>query len=445
MYIIPDQFTNDSHAKPLPISSILKKLDNKTLDVNAEYQRGEVWSSQKKTCLAQSILGGITIPPIILNEINDKLIAIDGKQRISAMRDFKNGEVKFYNESTSDETCYFSELSENIRDKFLDYTVTAFIYKNLSSEQEREIFQRINYGVNLSTGEQIKGLNSEYIKIIKQNKNNIEKYLKKFGIPSKRESYMECSTAILALYNKDYNFVSKGVSCLDYINNHIKNIDSETFYKSINDTFIIIDEIYEEVKKYCLLYRNKYNKSSYSKIKWTDLLIQIEFILRSIDHIKIQKKKLIQVVKYLIHMENKSEFLISYDSFNNIIPIEEYNDYKIIFDKRSNTNVKNFFKDRINAFNNLYKFINKDPNRNKRNDIYHKNIGSDHESICKFCNIHKIYISNFHTGHIISKKNGGTSEIKNLYPLCGTCNTSMGSLDMDIYIQKNKINININK
>jgi len=47
MSIIPEQFTNDSYTKPFSISSILKKLDNGTLDINAEYQRGEVWNHKK--------------------------------------------------------------------------------------------------------------------------------------------------------------------------------------------------------------------------------------------------------------------------------------------------------------------------------------------------------------------------------------------------------------
>lgn len=442
MSIQPIQFTKDSYSIPIVIETFLKKLSKGDLDINAKYQRGEVWSSHKKTCLAQSILGGINIPPIVLNNKDGKLIVIDGKQRISAMRDFSNNSVKFYNGNDDKHSCLFSELDENIRDRFNEYPVTAFIYKDLTPEKEREIFQRINYGENLSIGEKIKGLNSKYIDIIKKNMYTIEPYLKKFGIPSKRESYMECSTAILALYKKNYSFVSKGTSCIDYINNHIIDLDSEDFYKSISDTFKVIDSIFEEIKEYCGSCR-KYKKHTYSKIKWTDLLVQIEYLLGS-DY-KSKKKQLIQVIKYLIHKENNNKYLKQLDSLNNEIPVEDYNNYKNIYNKRANTNITNFFKDRIEVLNNLYKFINKDPSKNIRTNVYQKNIGSCKESICKFCNTHKIYLTNFHTAHIISKKNGGTSELSNLYPSCATCNTRMGSVDMDIYIKDNNLDIlNIN-
>ena len=45
-------------------------------------------------------------------------------------------------------------------------------------------------------------------------------------------------------------------------------------------------------------------------------------------------------------------------------------------------------------------------------------------------------ISNFESGHIISKKNGGQITIQNLRPICSTCNKSIGSKDMIKFIRK---------
>lgn len=47
---------------------------------------------------------------------------------------------------------------------------------------------------------------------------------------------------------------------------------------------------------------------------------------------------------------------------------------------------------------------------------------------CPICNkIIKIGKNGFHCGHIISEANGGETILENLRPLCGTCNTKMGS------------------
>jgi len=44
-----------------------------------------------------------------------------------------------------------------------------------------------------------------------------------------------------------------------------------------------------------------------------------------------------------------------------------------------------------------------------------------------------ISIDNFECGHIISRKNGGSDEPVNLLPICGKCNKSMSSTNMDDY------------
>jgi len=48
-----------------------------------------------KNLFSSKYISGITIPPIVLNEVNDKFRAIDGKQRISAMRDFVKVKLNF--------------------------------------------------------------------------------------------------------------------------------------------------------------------------------------------------------------------------------------------------------------------------------------------------------------------------------------------------------------
>ncbi len=54
---------------------------------------------------------------------------------------------------------------------------------------------------------------------------------------------------------------------------------------------------------------------------------------------------------------------------------------------------------------------------------------------CFVCNT-DIYIHEFHCGHKIASKNGGTDNIMNLECVCSHCNLSMGTEDMMIF--KNK-------
>jgi 5-methylcytosine-specific restriction endonuclease McrA len=55
--------------------------------------------------------------------------------------------------------------------------------------------------------------------------------------------------------------------------------------------------------------------------------------------------------------------------------------------------------------------------------------------LCFVCSC-SVNIENFHTGHIISVKNGGTDNINNLRVVCSLCNLSMGTKNLDEF--KNK-------
>lgn len=62
-----------------------------------------------------------------------------------------------------------------------------------------------------------------------------------------------------------------------------------------------------------------------------------------------------------------------------------------------------------------------------------KNVGEVH---CIVCMINKINMMNFECGHIIPESKGGETSIDNLLPICGLCNKSMGTQNMDDYVKK---------
>jgi 5-methylcytosine-specific restriction endonuclease McrA len=55
------------------------------------------------------------------------------------------------------------------------------------------------------------------------------------------------------------------------------------------------------------------------------------------------------------------------------------------------------------------------------------------EILCPCCEDTYISAFQFEAGHKRSFKNGGSDEISNLIPICGTCNRSMGVMDYDTY------------
>jgi hypothetical protein len=55
---------------------------------------------------------------------------------------------------------------------------------------------------------------------------------------------------------------------------------------------------------------------------------------------------------------------------------------------------------------------------------------------CMCCNLTDITQLNFHCGHIISEAEGGELKVDNLKPICQSCNSSMGTMNMDEFMKK---------
>lgn len=88
----------------LTVQQILDLRNNKMLTVNAEYQRGPVWSSAQKKRLIDSVLRSYPIPLIYLHHIKrsvagmqrEDLEVIDGQQRINSLYEFREGALKLF-------------------------------------------------------------------------------------------------------------------------------------------------------------------------------------------------------------------------------------------------------------------------------------------------------------------------------------------------------------
>ena len=71
----------------------------------------------------------------------------------------------------------------------------------------------------------------------------------------------------------------------------------------------------------------------------------------------------------------------------------------------------------------------------KRN-VWNKHIGENiGKHLCLCCKLTDITQMNFSCGHIISEHNGGELKLNNLKPICVSCNSSMGTNNMDEFIQ----------
>ena len=92
-----------------------------------DWQRQEVWGADKKRLLIDTILRGWKLPKFYFLKTNDdpeEFDVIDGQQRLTAIWDFMDGELKL----TADQAATFGaadyeDLPEKVADGFDDYEI----------------------------------------------------------------------------------------------------------------------------------------------------------------------------------------------------------------------------------------------------------------------------------------------------------------------------------
>ncbi|WP_061242676.1 DUF262 domain-containing protein [Ectopseudomonas composti] len=145
------------------IATLYRKIKNSRLDLQPNFQRGEVWGKNKKQRLIDTILRGWHIPPIHVIEIpgSSRQEVLDGQQRLAAIRDFLEDEFCINGEQDPYDTfidsldgLYWSELPEEITSKIENFTVRVLTISDYKPQEPGELFYRLNQPTNLTSAEQ---------------------------------------------------------------------------------------------------------------------------------------------------------------------------------------------------------------------------------------------------------------------------------------------------
>ena len=135
-------------------------------------QRSYVWERSRKSGLIESMVIGVPIPTTYAKRYDDGsgkrnsnvYDMLDGKQRLSTIKQFINNEftltalrpVTYYNELTNEEETFdmsgltFDELPEGLQEKIKNARISVVYFDNLTKEEERELFKRLNAGKPLT-------------------------------------------------------------------------------------------------------------------------------------------------------------------------------------------------------------------------------------------------------------------------------------------------------
>lgn len=129
-----------------------------------DWQRGEVWSKEKKQKLIDTILRGWKLPKFYFTGlVDDEIEVVDGQQRLNAIFEFFSNELPLSQRSAKEFGAeYYKDLSTELADRFEDFEVEFDLIEDASEIELKEFFQRLQDGLPLTSSEK---LNSEHSKL----------------------------------------------------------------------------------------------------------------------------------------------------------------------------------------------------------------------------------------------------------------------------------------
>jgi len=138
------------------------------IDLDPHYQRDVVWSEIKQIGLIDSIFRNFYIPPIIFavsqsTDGTERRVCIDGKQRLTSIQKFMDGLI--YHKDVEGQRKYWykmksgktgKQLPAKYKRMFANKQIVCIEYMEISADDEREIFRRVQLGMALNHAEKMK-------------------------------------------------------------------------------------------------------------------------------------------------------------------------------------------------------------------------------------------------------------------------------------------------
>lgn len=256
------------------------------IHLNPAWQRGPVWSNQKKALLIDSILRGYDVPMIYLRECPPhaqfKYEVVDGQQRLlsiwgfingtySLTKDLENiGKFELFNKK-------YSELSKNLQTSLNKFKIAIAVVKNAREPEISRLFSRMQMGVRLNPAELRNAVQSGLRHAIDATA-RLHPFFQNSRIPSarfKHQDYLAHSICFCIHGTK------RDLKATQLMEDYSKPIDDQTYVPIIDTANEILDFMYDVNKL----------TSKRIKQKWifVDLFYLIYHANKKVKKIKLEK------------------------------------------------------------------------------------------------------------------------------------------------------------
>jgi len=145
----------------LQLESMVSRIRGGEIDLQPEFQRGEVWNGLRRQRLIDTLLRGWYVPAIHIVKDSSGLEAVlDGQQRLVAISDFfndafaVNGELEPYDDAIRVlHGLKYSRLPEHVKRNLNRFVLPIVALTDYRPGEPNELFFRLNQSYNLTPSE----------------------------------------------------------------------------------------------------------------------------------------------------------------------------------------------------------------------------------------------------------------------------------------------------
>ena len=145
-----------------PLVDLITWMDDKTLTLNASFQRRTIWKPESKTYLIDTILRDKPIPNIYLRTLVDARTrqawreVVDGQQRLTTIHEFVNGKWALGNRAAEFRGNRFNDLDDDLQQALLAYRIGVVQLLNANDEYVLDVFARLNSSTYALTPQELR-------------------------------------------------------------------------------------------------------------------------------------------------------------------------------------------------------------------------------------------------------------------------------------------------
>ncbi|EJU04190.1 hypothetical protein DACRYDRAFT_105258 [Dacryopinax primogenitus] len=169
----------------ISVADLFAGVQTGEINTSPDYQREAVWNPTNQQNIIDSIINDFYVPPLLFAarvEVDPEepdveyavMNVVDGKQRLTSIVRFMSGAIPYIHRSTKRRYYWTAPegrkgalLPESWKRLFKSKTLYCVQWDHLSDELEREIFKRVQYGMQLSPAEKMHAISSPWADMVR--------------------------------------------------------------------------------------------------------------------------------------------------------------------------------------------------------------------------------------------------------------------------------------